>query len=141
VKFDITDPGHRGILETARSWGVPPSVFLGRRVRSLIEEHDGVRTLVQEPLWTEDDLQAALDLTGYEAGLCPGCKHPLSETTALENEERYFVPHPIRCHRCTATEQAQELFQDRPSASALLIPVELRPPVLDDTQVAAEPVQ
>lgn len=99
---------------------------MGRRLRSVIEERDGIRSIVAEPEWTEDDRQAALDLRGYEADLCPGCRHPLAETTDPGNEGRYVASLAVRCHRCTATDQASEASQSAPNPSALLIPVELR---------------
>lgn len=126
VKFDISDPAHRAVLEAARAWGVAPSIFLGRERTSSTSRWAGTTHSVHSPEWTDDDRTAALDLQAYEASLCPGCRHPVAETTAPEAEERYHVPHPIRCHRCTATEQAQERFQDMPSPGALLMPVQVR---------------
>lgn len=113
-ELDVTDPQDRAILEAARAWGVAPSIFLGR-VRV-----DGV------PEWLEQDRQAALDLLGWESQLCPGCRQPVAETTDPVNEERYVVPHPLRCHRCTAIDQAHDRYQDMHSPGALLLPVELR---------------
>lgn len=126
MKLDVSDPGHRLIIETSRSLGIPPSVFLGRRIRSVIEEHDGVRSLVQEELWTDDDRAAILDLAEWEAGLCPSCKHPLAETTGVDYEERWVAEVAGICQRCVAIEQRQEASQDHPHTSALLMSVGLR---------------
>jgi hypothetical protein len=141
VIWDVFDPEHRAVLEAARAWGVPPSIFMGRQRTSTITDWAGAQHFTHDAEWTEEDRTAAVALARYEAELCPGCRHPLAETTDPANEERYVVPHPIRCHRCTATAQAQDRFEDMLTPSALLIPVELRPAVLDDAQVGAEPIQ
>lgn len=114
MRLDVTDPAHRAVIVAARAWGVPVSIFLGR-VRV-----EGV------PDWLDEDRQAALELADYEAGLCPGCKDPLSETTVAENEFRYKAELAGRCHRCTASDQLTATLQDRPSPSALLVSVRLR---------------
>lgn len=114
MALDVADPSHRAVIQAARAWGVPVTIFLGR-VRV-----DGV------PEWLEEDRKAALDLVAYEAALCPGCSHPLEETTDPGNEERYVAELAGRCHRCTASEQLSKTLQDRPSPSALLISVKLR---------------
>lgn len=129
MKLDVTDPQDRAILEAARSWGVSPSIFLGR------PRDTGI------PEWLEQDRQAALDLLAWESQLCPGCRFPLAETTDPKNEFLYVVPHPIRCHRCTAIDQAQDRYADRPSPSAQLMPVDLLPAALDDPEVVTEPVE
>lgn len=81
-----------------------------------------------EPEWDAEARAMALALTEWEQGLCPGCRYPLEETTAAGNEERYFTHPAVRCHRCTATDQASKVYQESPSPGALLIPVEFRPP-------------
>jgi hypothetical protein len=114
VRLDVADPAHRAVITTARAWGVPVSIFLGR-VRV-----EGV------PDWLEEDRRAALDLAEWEAGLCPGCHHPLAETTLRENDEQYVATLAARCHRCTATEQFTKTLEDRLYPSALLVSVRLR---------------
>lgn len=79
-----------------------------------------------EAEWDADGRGLALALTEYEAGLCPGCRHPLTETTAAANEERYVAELPVRCHRCTATDQVSARYQDSPSPGALLVPIRLK---------------
>jgi hypothetical protein len=132
VKFDVDDPGHRAVLEAARAWGVAPSIFMGRVRNS---------TATQWVEWTEDDRSAALDLLAWEAALCPGCKHPLAETTEAENEERYSARVTAQCHRCTALEIAQDAAQNHPHPTSLLIGVELRPQAVNDSQISTQPVQ
>jgi len=125
-------PELRFTLQTARAWGVSPSVFMGREIRTTITyEYDvtGVRSIAvatQEPLWTEEDRAMAMELQDYEAGLCPGCGTPLAETTKAEHEFAYVAKDPIRCHRCTASQRAMTAHEDKPQASALSIPVVLR---------------
>jgi hypothetical protein len=79
-----------------------------------------------EPEWDERERGWALALLAYEAALCPGCREPLSETTKAENEGRYVPGPAVRCHRCTATEQASVTYRESPQPRALLIPVELQ---------------
>lgn len=81
-----------------------------------------------EPEWDDDARGMALALAEYEAGLCPRCNHPLAETTDAAHEDRYVAADPIRCHRCTATEQASRRYAESPTPGALLLPVELSPP-------------
>jgi hypothetical protein len=114
VHLDVTDPYDRAIVEAARAWAVPPSIFLGR------VHLDGV------PDWLEDDQRAALDLLAYEAQLCPGCKQPMAETTDPANEFRYVAEPPIRCHRCTTTSVASDAMQSNPHPSALFVPIRLK---------------
>lgn len=81
-----------------------------------------------EPEWDEESRGMALALAEYEAGLCPSCRHPLAETTDIRHEDRYVAEPAVRCHRCTATEQASKTYEGSPSPGALLIPVALVPP-------------
>lgn len=81
-----------------------------------------------EPEWDEQSRGLALALSEYEAGLCPSCRHPLAETTDPRHEDRYFTDEAVRCHRCTATDQASRRYAQSPSPGALLVPVEFRPP-------------
>jgi hypothetical protein len=66
----LADPADplRVLLQAARSWRVPPTVFLRQRT-------------VNSTDWTDQDTSYALALEDYEAGLCPGCNHPLAETS------------------------------------------------------------
>ena len=52
--------------------------------------------------WLPEDTELALALEDYEAGLCPGCGLPQSETTKPEHKDAYRPEEPIRCHYCTA---------------------------------------
>jgi DNA-binding transcriptional LysR family regulator len=80
-----------------------------------------------EPEWDDQSRGFALALDEYEAGLCPSCKHPLEETSAAHHEDRYTAEPAVRCHRCTASEQAAKSYQDSPTPGALLVPVRFHP--------------
>ena len=121
------DPGLRHALETARAWGVRPSEFLGDHVVTT-HEHDPAGRLVRTttPGWTATDRDLALALGDYEAGLCGGCGHPLSETTAADAEDQYEAGLAVRCHRCTASARAGDFYAESPQPSALMIPIHKR---------------
>lgn len=127
--FDVTNPEHRFILETARRWGVSPSTFMGDSKMisqlSVTGIHEGYSLI---PGWTNEERTAALALAQYENELCEGCGHPLAETSLPEREFDYLTDPPIRCHRCTAIEMAQEAVQSKPQPGALHLSVRLRGP-------------
>jgi len=67
--------------------------------------------------WTEHDYTSAVALTLYEAGLCDGCGHPLTESTSphadpndLDRTHHYTAPPPTRCHACTAAEMTAAAY-------------------------------
>lgn len=126
------NPQLRFTLETARAWGVSPSRFLGReQVRTVQHEYDLMGNLVRsvetmEPEWTDEDRTMAMELQDYEAGLCPGCRYPMAETTAPENEFAYQAELPLRCHRCTASERAMKAHEGKEAPSALYMQIALR---------------
>jgi hypothetical protein len=66
-----------------------------------------------------------LALAEYRADLHV-CGHPMSESTAPENEGRYKVPLPVRCHSCDAIEAKQDEYKDAKHPRALLWSSELR---------------
>jgi hypothetical protein len=127
MSWDVKNPRDRAILQTARSWGVSPSRFMGEPKPQVAQPSPAGGFILSAPEeWTWDDRQAALDLWEYEGSLCSGCGHPLSETTTADKEFAYTADPPIRCHRCTASETAQEAFQDNPHPGALMIPIRLK---------------
>ena len=109
-ELDASNPEDRAVIEAARSFGVAPSIFLGRE---------------SGPPWTHDDRAAALSLLVWERGLCPGCRQPMAETTNPDNETRYRAEVPLRCHYCVASEIGMDRYQDDPHSSALHIAVVL----------------
>lgn len=122
------DPGLRAALEAARAWGVSPSRFLGREPATAVMpalNGSGGWRFVREPEWLEEDRALALAFGIYEADLCPGCRHPLAETTDAAHEFAYRPGAPIRCHRCTVSSMAANAYAEQPHASALLLPIEL----------------
>ncbi len=48
------------------------------------------------------------------------CGQPLTESTDSDNEGRYAVPLPIRCHACDAIEVKQDEYKDATRPRALL---------------------
>jgi hypothetical protein len=125
MKWDVNNPDHRRALEASRAWGVSPSRFMGAPVVYMRNITTGAM-VETAPAWTADDRQAAMALLDYEASLCSGCGHPLEETTDPDKEFKYRAQMPVRCHRCTASAQAMDSFQDMPHPEALHIPVILR---------------
>lgn len=132
MKLNAEHPVDRAVLETARSWGVSPSRFLGEpkedvTVYTRNDNGEIVRSSTFKAReWTDDDVEGALSLHKWESGLCPGCKKPMSECMAPENEFRYEATDPVRCHACTTRSAASEGYRESPHPSALFIPVELR---------------
>jgi hypothetical protein len=100
-------PSERAIREYACSRGIPRSVFLGRIVA------DG------EPVWLEEDTQAALEWQEHKDSLCSGCGNPRDESFALENHDRYDVT-ALACHACAARERKAQVMsgdgESRPPA-------------------------
>ena len=119
MKWDIENPQHRRVLETARAWGISPSRFMGAQQRVTTTEIDGTKTQTYSAEWTEDDRQAAVELLNYEASLCPKCRNPLAESTIRENEFRYKVDPPKRCHACTAIDGMAQTYEESPAPDAL----------------------
>lgn len=79
-----------------------------------------------EPEWSEDQQDLMLALHAWRKALCPKCGRPLSECTAPENEGRYTVPPPTRCHATTAVIAASRAYKDSPTTEALLYGAQLR---------------
>lgn len=129
------DRALRDVITAARSWGVSPSRFLGRPVRTsyVLDEHGRVIASVTDPDWTDDDRDLALALLVYEAGLCGGCGHLLAETTAPEAEDSY-QGDLLRCHRCTAAEQVAEQYRGNPQPGSLRYSARPRQPHQHDAE-------
>lgn len=62
-------------------------------------------------MWLPDDRWWALALAEVEADTCRDCGHPLSESTALDNEFRYEA-QITRCHACAAATKRLTSHQD-----------------------------
>lgn len=76
---------------------MPVSVVLGRVVR------DG------EPLWLDDDRDAAIALLEEESDECSGCGQPRSESMSPKADGAYDV-EMLRCHACAARARAVGRF-------------------------------
>lgn len=77
-------------------------------------------------MWREQDGLLAAALTLYEADLCSGCGHPLSETTDpdadpsnREGHHRYDALDPVRCFACDALAAKAKQYQESPAPQAL----------------------
>lgn len=96
---------------------MPRSELLGRQVQASTEyTYDEGGRVVQavttwEPRWLDDDVAWARAYLREKADRCPGCRLPLSETTAMHDGDPvhvYKVPPPRRCHGCDARIKAQD---------------------------------
>ena len=130
----VESPQLVAVLQAAARWGVSPARFLGwEPVVTTRYEYNGnhlARTVTTtEPEWKDEDRELALALQLYEAGCCSGCGDHMSITTKPENEDLYRAGPDIRCHRCTATAQMAEKYQEASHPEALTFPVELREPL------------
>lgn len=72
------------------------------------------------------DALLAQALVLFEDGQCPGCGHPLKETTDPDNFGRYAPLLPTRCHACTALEMGMARYRDTDQPGALSFAVRLR---------------
>jgi hypothetical protein len=124
-----TDAGLRELLRAARSWGVPPSRFLGRRTVDAVAERDDAGRIVRwvAPPWELVDVALALALQRVDAETCDGCGHPLAESTDPANEGRYLTDLPVRCHACTTLGYGTEPYQQSHQPQALRFGVHLKP--------------
>jgi hypothetical protein len=67
-----------------------------------------------EPEWDDEDRAILYALEDYEAGLCPGCGHALSESLHREGtpDRTYQAAYAV-CLGCAAKERAQRVADDR----------------------------
>lgn len=123
------DAGLRDLLRAARSWGVPPGRFLGRRTVEVVAETDPAGRAVRyvAPPWDLADVALALALDIVEGETCTGCGHRLAESTDPANEGRYRADPPVLCHACTALDQGTQPYREHPHPQALRFAVRLRP--------------
>lgn len=126
------DPQLRAIVQAARAWGVSPKRLLGWEPHQVtVHEYDSSGRLARstttvEAEWDDEQRELVFALQAYEADLCPGCQQPLEQTTRSDNEGQYVAGPAIRCHRCTAADQAFKTYENSPAAQALFIPLTLR---------------
>lgn len=68
-----------------------------------------------------------LGLQAYRASLCPMCGLPTEVCSAPENEGKFKVEGPIRCHKTTALIVAgKKLDPNHPNAEALMFGASLK---------------
>ena len=127
---DNNDP-LRVLLQVARKWGVPPSVFIRQRTVNSTE-------------WTDEDTRLALALDDYEAGLCPGGNHVLAETSRPEHADAYRPAHPphewTRCHYCTASAALSEVIAKQTRPEGLSVPLVLDPEIVARNRLPVPPL-
>lgn len=122
-------------METARAWGVSWRRWHGwEPARLTTYTYDDAGLLVAavetvEPEWDHESRAHALALTDYEAGLCPGGNHLLSETTDPLMEGRYVPDGAIECWYCIAVAQsaASKNLKDHKHPHALLHEIKTLP--------------
>jgi hypothetical protein len=79
-------------------------------------------TTVTETEWDAEARSWALALDQREASLCPcGCGLPASVSQDPENEDRFEVDLPIRCHARTALIRAGDAIGDNTQAPEALL--------------------
>lgn len=106
------------MLEAARRWQVPPTVFLGQRT---------VRTAE----WTFEDSQLAMALENFEASLCPGGDHVLAETSRPEHEDAYRPGEKTRCYYCKAMATVSAVMSKDEDSAGKMTSLVLDPDVVE----------
>jgi hypothetical protein len=77
--------------------------------------------------WDDDTRALALGLAAFEDTLCPACGRPTSVCQNPDNDGRFAVRDPIRCHVTTALSMRVDADKDKKQLApdALLYNVEL----------------
>jgi hypothetical protein len=65
-------------------------------------------------VWLDSDVDAALAWQEEQASLCPGCAHPLDETT---HPDASYYATPVVCRHCAATQSAAAADRDEGGAT------------------------
>lgn len=94
-------------------------------------DHAGRIVRTETSGWTGPDREAVLALLNYEAGLCPGCNHPLAETTRVEHTAAYRPEPPIRCHFCTTQAAMAKTQSEDEKSPGLLYSISLDAAVVE----------
>ena len=128
----VADPDDplRTLLEAARRWGVPPTVFLRKRT-------------VNSREWTDEDTVLALALEDHEAGYCPGGRHVLAETSKPEHADAYRPAgedDQIRCHYCKAQAALSDVMAKKEDTAGLFIPLVLDADVVERNLLPVPPL-
>lgn len=121
------DPTLRAVLEAARAWGVSLSKFSGARHVTTFEYNSvgQIARTLETPEWTQDDREAAMALTIYEASLCPASGLPAEQCHDPNNEDRFEV-ESVLCHGTVAREIASKQFEGHKHPDALLTYLSLK---------------
>lgn len=100
----VRDPGNerlRAELRYAAEHAIPYTLFTGQRGNPA----------PGEPLWTDEDVEAALAWQELQDATCRGCGNPLEESMNADNESAYVVKTLV-CHGCRAVEKEAKKQQD-----------------------------
>jgi len=71
-----------------------------------------------DPMWTEDDTQAAFDWQAHQNGLCDGCGQDTDDTFGPDHEEKWNAELSGHCDACRALHRAASDEQTPPSVGA-----------------------
>jgi hypothetical protein len=123
-----SDPTLRAYLKAARAWGVSPSIFMGAKHVTTHEynSHGQMVKSVTTPEWTAEDRDLAMQLSLYEAQLCPE-GHYIPESAAADAEEDFESVVEGLCHACVAEHQAAKRWEDHKHPYALLVSTHRKP--------------
>lgn len=102
-----------------RALGISPRRFDGwepRRYTTVAYDAEGrlsATVTTVEPEWDDEDRALLYALEDYEADLCPGCGHPMSESLHREGvpDPQYQAAYAV-CLGCVAKERAQKAADD-----------------------------
>ena len=83
-----------------------------------------------EAEWDDDTRALALGLADFEDTLCPACGRPASMCQNPDNDGRFIVRDPIRCHAATALSMKTDADREKHTLApdALLYEVQLIDP-------------
>jgi hypothetical protein len=81
-----------------------------------------------EPEWDDREQTLVLAMQVYKDSLCPMCGLPFEVCTATENEGKFKVEGPVRCHKSTALAIASSKLDPKiPHSESLLFGASLLP--------------
>lgn len=64
-----------------------------------------------DEVWTEDDVEYALEWRALDEANCSGCGQPRADSFDPANADAYDV-RSLRCHACAAREETSHQFSD-----------------------------
>jgi hypothetical protein len=84
-------------------------------------------TTMAEAEWDDDTRALALGLADFEDSLCPACGRPSAVCQSPDNDGRFAVLDPIRCHVTTALSMKRDADREKHTLApdALLYEIQL----------------